>query len=177
MIELDPSQPIVLDASVGIAIIRFEAPGAEAADVVARHRSAGGRMIVPDHFWLELANILPRRYHASPEQVVAELMAVDGLEMESIRIDRPMLLFALDLQHRHGLSTYDAVYLALAESENARLLTLDARLAAAAGTRTIRLAGFGPHHVAEARAAYGRQPIDWARFGPYLARLRAEARP
>jgi predicted nucleic acid-binding protein len=175
MTELDPGRPIVLDASVGVAIIRSEAPGAEAANVVARHRSAGGRLIAPDLFWLELTNVLPRRYQASPEQVVAELMAIDGLEIESIRIDRPLLLFALDLQHRHGLSAYDAVYLALAEAENARLLTLDARLATAAGPRAIGLPAFGPHHAAEASAAYRAEPVDWARFGPYLARLRAQA--
>jgi predicted nucleic acid-binding protein len=38
-------------------------------------------------------------------------------------------------QLRHNLTAYDAVYVALAESIDAPLLSLDARLAAAPGTR------------------------------------------
>ena len=175
--EIDPAQPIVLDASAWIAFIRAESPGVMVSAVTSRHRLGSGRLIVPDHFWLELANVLIRRHGASPEDVVEAFLATDDLEIETIRTDRPTLLLALDLQHRHGLSAYDAVYLALAEAENARLLTLDTRLATAAGIRAIRLDPLGPHHVAEKPAPYVGEPVDWARFGSYLARLRAEVQP
>jgi len=102
--------------------------------------------------------------------------AMDELQVESIHLDRPLLLLTIDLQTRSGLSAYDAAYLALAQAEDARLLTLDARLADAAGDRAMRIDGMPPRRLAEEAAAYGGEPIDWARFGPYLARLRAEAR-
>ena len=144
--------------------------------LTSRHRLGAGRLIVPDHFWLELANVLVRRHGASPEDVVDAFRATDDLGIETIHTDRPTLLLVLDLQHRHGLSAYDAVYLALAQAENARLLTLDVRLATAAGIRAIQLAGRGPRQVSETAAGYSVEPVDWARFGSYLAQLRAEAR-
>ena len=133
------------------------------------------RILVPDGFWIELANVLVRRYSMTPEEVVEAMREIDELDVESVRIDRVLLLAAMDHQHRHRLSAYDATYLALAESEGARLLTLDVMLAAAAGDRAIRLDGMPPRRLSEGATEYGRDPVDWARFGPYLAQLRAEA--
>jgi predicted nucleic acid-binding protein len=175
MSDSDPRRGLVVDASVGIAIIRAEPAGLDAATILARHRASDGRLLVPDHFWIEIANVLARRYAATPEQIVRAFRAMDELALESVRSDRPGLLLSLELQHRHRLSAYDAIYLALAEIEDAQLVTLDERLADAAGDRAMRLAGMRPRRLAEERAGYGNDPIDWARFGPYLARLRAEA--
>jgi hypothetical protein len=74
---------------------------------------------------------------------------------------------------RHGLTSYDAAYLALAEIEDGALLTLDARLAAAAGPR----AALGPSRAGEALEPYGSRTgvPDWAAHGRYLADLRREA--
>ena len=80
---------------------------------------------------------------------------------------------ALDLQARFDLSSYDAAYLALAETEDAQLLTLDRRLAVAAGPRAVRLPGLTPERLFERPAPYG-EPVDWGRFGTYLARVRTE---
>ena len=165
--------PIILDASVAIAIIRRE-PSRPTLLAVLRETATGqGDRVVPDHFWLEVANVLIRRYGVTPAEAVEQLRVVDDFDLRSIRIDRPMLLVALDLQARFKLSSYDAAYLAVAESEDARLLTLDARLALAAGPRAVPLPGLGEGRLSEEPVPYG-QPIDWARFGPYLARLRAE---
>lgn len=109
------------------------------------------------------------------EKVVESLREIDDLGIESVRIDRPLLLTAIDLQNRFELTAYDAIYLALAETEDARLLTLDRRLAAAAGHRAIRIDGMHAAGLSEGKAPYGSEPVNWARFGPYLARLRAEA--
>lgn len=156
MIRLEPAAPALRPILIG-------------SDV------AGRRILVPDGFWIELANVLIRRYAMTPEEVVEATREIDELDVESVRIDRVLILAVMDHQHRHRLSAYDATYLALAESEDARLLTLDVKLAAAAGDRAIHLDGMPSHRLSEAATAYGRDPIDWARFGPYLAQLRAEA--
>lgn len=168
--------PIVVDASVAIALIRREPIAATARRTIVQHGAAGQRLLVPDVFWIELVNVLVRRYSTTSEEIVGALRDVDELAIESIRLDRALLLAAIDLQQRHRLSACDAVYLALAECENAQLVTLDTRLADAAGDRAIRLDGMPPRRLAEEPAQYGGAPIDWARFGPYLARLRDEAR-
>ncbi len=167
--------PIVLDASVAVAIIRRE-PSRPTLLAVLRETATGrGDRVVPDHFWLEVANVLIRRYGVTPAEAVEQLRVIDDFDLRSIRIDRPFLLVTLDLQARFGLSSYDAAYLALAETEDARLMTLDGRLALAAGPRAVHLPGLTQERLSEEPALYG-DPIDWARFGPYLAELRAAAR-
>jgi predicted nucleic acid-binding protein len=165
--------PIVLDASVAIALMRSEPAAPALAEIL--HSSAGGavRLLVPDAFWLEFVNVLVRRYDLPPVEAVEALREMDELGIDTVPIDRPLLLVAIDLQARFGLSAYHAAYLALAESEDARLLTLDRQLALAAGPRAVGIPDI-PGQLFEAPASYG-EPIDWARFGPYLARLRAEA--
>ena len=86
-------------------------------------------------------------------------------------LDRPMLLLALDAVARHGLSAYDAAYLALAEAADAELLTADAALAAAAGSRAHLV---GPGRIGESGASYGVTSwADWPGAADYLADLRA----
>ena len=133
------------------------------------------RLLAPEAFWLEVVNVLIRRYGLPPSEAVEALRELDDLGIDSIGIDRPLLLVTIDLQARFGLSAYDAAYLAVAEIEDARLLTLDRPLIRAAGSRAVPLSGSGPEPVSEAPATYG-EPVDWARFGPYLAELRAAAR-
>ena len=165
----------VIDASVAIAIVRREPMAAAVGSAMRRPELAGGRILVPDPFWIEVTNVLIRRYRATPEEALEALREVDDIGVESVRVDRALLLVGIDMQHAYGLSAYDAAYVALAQVEDAKLLTLDARLATAAGGRAIELDGW-PRRVSEEAAPYGLEPVDWARFGPYLARLRAEAR-
>jgi len=132
------------------------------------------RLLAPEAFWLEIANVLVRRHGLTPNEVVEALRETDDLGIDTIPMDRPLLLVTIDLQARFGLSAYGASYLALAETEDARLLTLDRQLSLAAGPRAIRIPGLGQERLSELPAPYGT-PVDWARFGPYLARLRADA--
>jgi predicted nucleic acid-binding protein len=167
---------LVLDASVAIAIIRREPTAPALLALVRASIAHGGRRLVPDDFWLELANVLVRRHRASPEMAVEALREADDFSLESVRLDRPLLLATLDRQALFGLTSYDAAYLALADAEDAQLLTLDVELARAAGGRAVRIPGAGRPRLSEGPAPFGRDAIDWARFGPFLARLRAEAR-
>lgn len=106
--------------------------------------------------------------------MVEALRETEDLGIDTIPMDRALLLVTIDIQGRDRLSAYDAAYLALVETEDARLLTLDRQLSLAAGPRAIPIPGLGQERLSELPAPYGA-PVDWARFGPYLARLRADA--
>lgn len=166
--------PIVVDASAAIALIRHESATPALDEVLRASAREAVRLLAPDAFWLEIANVLVRRHGLSASDVVDALRETDDLGIDKVPLDRPLLLVTIDIQARDGLSAYDAAYLALAETEDARLLTLDRRLAVAAGPRAIRTPGLGLERLSEAPAPYS-EPVDWARFGPYLARLRADA--
>lgn len=163
--------PLVVDASIAVAI-SVEEPLADAADLIVRKRRAGrGPLLVPTFFWLEVVNVLARRYRLTPPQVLEAIVNLENLGLESVELDRPQLLLTIDAMARGGLSAYDAAYLALAESADAQLLTADKRLAAAAGARAIPLDG--GHAVHEEAPAYATSLTTWPGAAAYLKELRA----
>lgn len=181
-------EAIVLDASVALAVLRAEPLGPWAASLLRSHALAAGRVVVPVHFWLEVANVLVRRYRHTATEVIDRVRVLDEFAIESVDLDRTLWLLAIERTASLGLTAYDAAYLALAEALDARLMTLDTSLAAAAGSRAVQLGG---HASAEERAPYdarrdvavspssagaAREPGDvLARFGEYLAELRRQA--
>lgn len=166
-----PPRPVVLDASAGIPLVRPETTSTEVSQALRNMRHAGRRLIVPPLFWLEVLNVLTRRHRYQPHQALEALAELDAVGLETIELDRPMLLLALDAVARHGLSAYDAAYLALAEASDADLLTGDATLAAAAGSRA-HLVGAG--RIGEQPATYADGSwAAWPGAAAYLADLRA----
>lgn len=164
---------LVLDASAVIAIDQSEPAAASIRTILAEHLAAGGEIDVPDHFWLEFVNVLVRRYSRTPTEAVEAIRELDELGIVTFEIDRPLLLLVLRSMLTGELSAYDAAYLALAEVVDGRLLTLDSRLAAAAGDRAIPGPWQRPRRSAEAPAPYA--PLAGPAFGPYLAELRRRA--
>lgn len=163
--------PLVVDASAALAI-SLQEPTSERAEFILRERSlAGGALLVPAIFWLEVVNVLVRRHHQPPGLVLEEIVDLEGLGLESVELDRPQLLLTIDVVARHGLSAYDAAYLALAESADAQLLTADRRLATAAGARAIALNG--GHAVHEEAPTYANSWATWPGAATYLKELRA----
>lgn len=171
----DQSAPIVVDASVAIAIC-IEEPGFEWAVRLLRQRGAdGSKILVPAFFWLEILNVLITRYRQPPGLVLQSIVDLESFELTSVELDRPQVLLTLDVMGRHGLSGYDAAYLALAESADAALLTFDHRLTAAAGPRALRP---GPAHaIDESPETYAPSWADWPGAAAYLRQLREQVVP
>jgi predicted nucleic acid-binding protein len=171
----EPKMPssLVVDASAAIAWIRGEPGWPRVASTLEEHLRIGGEVLVPGHFWLEVANTLVRRYHFDLGQVVQEVQDLDHLGVRTVEVDRPLWLLAVDRMGLFGLTAYDAVYLAVAEANGAMLLTLDSEVARAAGSSAILS---GPRHLQERPAQYNVREPDavWAEFGDYLAKLRQD---
>jgi predicted nucleic acid-binding protein len=171
-IETMPER-LVIDASAALGILLRE-PGSEEVQRRLEDTLGGGELLVPGHFWLEVTNVLVRRYACEPDDVVAALRELDEMQLVTVVLDRPAILLGLDLMARHGLTAYDAAYLALAEVADARLLTLDARLAAAAGDRSSVRPRPRTHESLEPYGSPVAVP-DWTAHGRYLAELRHAA--
>jgi predicted nucleic acid-binding protein len=168
----DHSGPIVVDASVAIAIC-IEEPGFESAVRILRQHGADGETIlVPAFFWLEILNVLITRYRHPPGLVLQSIVDLESFELTSVELDRPQVLLTLDVMGRHGLSAYDAAYVALAESVDGELLTFDRRLAAAAGPRALR--PVPGHAIEESREPYAESWAAWPGAAAYLKKLRAQ---
>lgn len=165
--------PLVVDASAALKLL-VEEPG---RDEVRRHLReavhARHPLMVPTLFWLEVVNVLALRYRFAPSAIAEAVYELEQQGFATADVGRPGVLAVIDAVARTGLTAYDAAYLTLAESADARLLTADARLAAAAGDRAILVGGGG--RMAETAPTY-RVEQSWATWrgaAGYLAELRS----
>ncbi|MEO5679101.1 MAG: type II toxin-antitoxin system VapC family toxin [Acidimicrobiales bacterium] len=122
---------IVVDASVVVTALGDDGADGDAT----RARLRGERLAAPHLIDLEVASAwrrLAAAGHLPPRRI--ELALADLLALRLDRVShRPLLPRCWEL--RDNLTVYDAAYVALAEALGARLLTADARLAAAPGCR------------------------------------------
>jgi predicted nucleic acid-binding protein len=168
--------PLVMDASIAVSIARGEEASGPAHALIRARVRAGGKVVVPSHFWLEVANALLGRHRWTSAALFEAVHVLDRLGPQTVDLDRPTLLSAIDLVERHGLTAYDATYLALADATDGELITFDRALRAAAGARAVPLDG--RHRLSETRAPY-EHDVTWPDYkgaSAYLAKLRVEAR-
>ncbi len=124
---------IVLDASAVLELLLGTTRGQEVAERIADPALG---LHVPHLADVEVAQAL-RRYVRGGE--IDEASAALALEdLRSLDVERhshePLLARVWDL--RENLTAYDAVYVALAEALDTKLLTCDRRLARAPGMRS-----------------------------------------
>jgi predicted nucleic acid-binding protein len=170
------STPIVLDASVAISIVRSEPSAPAIRRALDEWTAVGRQLLVPSHFWLEVVNPLVRRYRWVGQEVLHAIRELDVMDLTTVEADRAQVLLTLDLAERHGLTSFDAAYLALAQISSADLATLDVQLATAAGARAIALDRL--HRLSETSVPY-EHDVTWPSYkgaSAYLAKLRVEAR-
>lgn len=128
-----PDGPLVLDASVLLALALEEPAGQRAADILAVVAGAPVRLLAPDLFDVECASGLVKAVRRGRMEADAARTALaDALRFPAERMSLPGLhLEALDLAPAFGISAHDAEYVALAALVTGTLLTADARLARA----------------------------------------------
>jgi predicted nucleic acid-binding protein len=166
-------QRIVIDASAAVALVAQESEGQAVRLMLVDWSKQKRSICVPSLFWLEVVNTFLRRRRWSGADTLEAIHRLDVYQLDTVEQDRALVVAALDLGERHELSAYDATYVALAIRLDARLLTLDRRLALAAGERAVSL---GDRRVSEAHVRYERE-VTWPNYrgaSALLAKLRAE---
>ncbi len=122
---------LVIDASAAVALLVDAGPdGAWADDTLV-----GQQLVAPHLMPVEVANILRRA--AARGELSWDAAALAHADLLALGIDLfPYEPFSGRVwELRENLAAYDAWYVALAEALGARLATLDAALARAAGPR------------------------------------------
>ncbi len=122
---------IVVDASIVVTALADDGPDGDRV----RARLRGERLAAPHVIDLEVAAAWRRLVAAGELDERRAQLALD--DMDALRLERaphaPLLARCWEL--RHNVTIYDAAYIALAELMATSLLTGDARLATAPGTR------------------------------------------
>ena len=121
-----PQPPAVVDCSVIAALLWAETAAAE-----AQARMGLRSLHAPSLLAYELANVARNKCRSGVPPAVAREGLV-AFEDRRITLHEPEPTLVFDTAARHGLSAYDAAYLALAAALKAPLITFDRRLADAA---------------------------------------------
>ena len=121
----------VVDASVGIKLFVIE-PFSDHADALFDYLTADppARFYVPDLFFIECTNILwkyVRRFGYPLESARRDIADLTGLPLHTIST-RELADEALEIAVAHGITAYDAVYVALACRLSLPLVTADEAL-------------------------------------------------
>jgi predicted nucleic acid-binding protein len=131
---------VVVDASVAVKwclpSVREELV-AEAEELLESSRRDQVRFLVPDLFWVEVANALwkaVRRNEISANNAAAAISFLRDLDIATLP-SLDIVPQALDLAITHGRTAYDSLYVTLAMQSKSSLITADERLANALAAR------------------------------------------
>ena len=125
---------VVVDASV-VAKLFISEDGSDAARALA---NSDVRFVAPDFVLVELANVAVKRLRRREisRELAERMTATSRSFFRELAPAASLTGRAFELAADHGLSTYDAVYVALGEARRCDVVTSDLRLiarAAAAG--------------------------------------------
>lgn len=125
----------VLDASAVLRLYLADGPlPPQLEDSMALTHQGSAVAFVPDLCFLEVGSVLLKQCKAgrlTMEEATALLIEIQALPLRSVA-SAPMLTEVFHLATLHGLSAYDAAYLALARQQRATLITADQQLQTAA---------------------------------------------
>lgn len=120
----------VLDASTAIRIAVPQAHGDIYAQGVMRLLEQRGKPVCPQTWNVEVASGLHQAYlekKISQPAARAALRRLQALRIEFVQAPAPTALF--ELQIKHAISAYDAMYVATAQRLKLKIATHDSRLA------------------------------------------------
>lgn len=84
-------------------------------------------VMVPDLLLYELANAWSTKTDLSPRQIVANLLALEGMNLKIEPVNYKLIRKALTLAKRFKITVYDAVYAVLAKEKKCNLITADTK--------------------------------------------------
>jgi len=131
---------VVVDASVAMkwCLPSFrEELVAEAVELLASSYREEIRFLVPDLFWVEIANALwkaVRRNEISSDSADSAMSFMRDLDISTVP-SFDIVPEALGLAISQGRTVYDSLYVALAVQSKSQLITADERLANALAAR------------------------------------------
>ncbi|MDF1542221.1 MAG: type II toxin-antitoxin system VapC family toxin [Anaerosomatales bacterium] len=119
--------PMVVDSSVAFKWLspRGESGLERAVELLLSHRAGELTLMAPAFLHVELASSLRHSRYLDRDETIALVGALGELDIELIESTPTRLVAATDLSYRHGMSVYDALFLALAKELSCPLITAD----------------------------------------------------
>ena len=130
----------VIDTSALVKYVITEEYSDLVRHIVSLHEASEMQLIAPDFLYVECANVLWKNTLRTGDPSGDVIAALNNLRGINIRLvpQEDLLEDALRLALNMNITVYDALYCALAQRENAELITEDRRLRNALDRTDIR---------------------------------------
>lgn len=137
----EPPARAVVDSSVAVKwfVAERELHVGDAWTLLEGHQASTRILAAPTHLRLEVLSALKKR-GLSASELARVADTLEGFALEWHEIDEAITQSAAPLAVQHGLTVYDAAFVALALDLDVELTTADRRLAASGACR-VRLLG------------------------------------
>lgn len=139
----------VIDTSVCIKHFIPDPLSPKVDQLFAQASNPESQLFVPDLFYVESANALLKYVRAKlypAEKVMVDLATLKGLQLNIVST-ADLMEDAVSIAVTHGISAYDASYVALSQQVNATLLTLDQRLVRTLANSSYNVQSFNDFEV------------------------------
>lgn len=139
----------VLDTSVCIKHFIPDPLSPKVDQLLAHVANFKNQFFVPDLFYIECTNTLWKYIRANlydAADLANDLATLKGLQLQSV----PTVVLiedAINISINHGISAYDASYVALSQQVGATLLTLDKKLVKALSATSYDVSDFNQFEV------------------------------
>ena len=132
--------PYVIDTSALVKFVITEEHSDLARQIISVHEASEIQLIVPNFLLVECANVLWKNALRTGDPIEDVIAALNNLRGINIRLvpQEDLLEDALRLALGVDITVYDALYCALAQRENAEIITEDRRLRNALDQTNIR---------------------------------------
>lgn len=126
----------LLDTSVGVKWFSQvgEADIEKALRLREHFRERRIELLVPELFFVEFANALRFNSRFTEKDVRAAVESIWAMQMDRAMLSEEALQSAVEVAYRYKVTLYDAVFIALAKSSQARLITADYSLSEKVGS-------------------------------------------
>jgi len=118
---------IVLDASIGVKWFRYEnESNTDLANKLLQQQFQNEiEIIVPDLFFFEIINILLSKKYLNVDDIYSASESLHLMNMKVIFPNKKIIDTSINIADRTKLTFYDSLYISVAISEQALLLTED----------------------------------------------------
>lgn len=116
---------IIIDASVGVKLIKEEQGTDLALNLLILHEKGKETIVVPDLFYIEIANYLATKTETAQKDIQKSLQFFYKASFEKHTLARNDLMQATLLAKQYGTSVYDMLYAIIARNKKINLITAD----------------------------------------------------
>jgi len=129
---------LVLDSSVAVKWFNIEPLREKALEISSRFLQGEIELEAPAPLYYEVGNTLRYNPRFGIEDVKAALGALEDTQILLHEFSGSLAMKAVELAYRCGITMYDAAYVALAETREATLYTVDGEVVAKVASEYVR---------------------------------------